>query len=64
MDKTTHVDLTVLSIFQKTVTFDHNLTLLHNFIAFYFTTFFAGIYILNEKVRNVNLKLNYRRKHV
>ena len=31
---TGHADLTILSIFQKTVIFDHNLTLLHNFIAF------------------------------
>ena len=50
-DDASHVDLTVLSIFQKTVTFDHNLTqLLHNFIAFYHKIFFVGIYILNESI--------------
>ena len=47
-----NVDSTVLSIFQKTVTFDHNLTPLRNFIAFYFKYFFVGIYILNEKVKD------------
>ena len=43
-----HVDLTVLSIFQKAVTFDHNFAIKHNFLAFFIKYFFADKYILNE----------------
>ena len=44
------MDLTVLSIFQKVVTFDHNLTHLHDLFVLILKYFFVGIYISNEKV--------------
>ena len=55
-----HVDLTVLSIFQKAVTFDHNFAIKHNFLAFFIKYFFADKYILNEKSKTnktVSLKI-------
>ena len=45
-----HVDLTVLSIFQKAATFNHNLTPYTSFFNLFFKYFFVGIYVLNEKV--------------
>ena len=49
-------DLTVLSIFWKTVTFDHNLSYIkHNFLAFFLKYVFAGLYTLNEKYSTNNL---------
>ena len=43
-----HVDLTSLSIFQKTVTFDQNMTYI--FYSLLSKILFVGIHILNEKV--------------
>ena len=45
-----HVDITVLSIFQKAVTFDYNLTRYIYLFSLFLEYFFVGIYILNEKV--------------
>ena len=56
----THVGLTVLSIFQKAVTFDHNFACKHTCLAFFIKYFFAGKYNLNEKSKTnktVSLKL-------
>ena len=63
------MDLTVLSIFQKAVTFDHNFAIKHNFLAFFIKYFFADKYILNEKSKTnktVNLKIefDYRPKRI
>ena len=62
---TDHVDLTVLSIFQKAVTFENNLTQKMYFLAFF--NIFVGICILNEGVSKYSLAkrlFNFRSKHV
>ena len=54
-----HVDLTSLSIFQKTVTFDQNMTFFTYFIAFYLSTFLLAYTFWMEKYKinkSVSLK--------
>ena len=46
---TIHVESTVLSIFQKAVTFDHILTPYTYLNSLFLNNFFVGMYISNEK---------------